>query len=346
MKKLKTVLLATGLSLIIALPALAATNAVDSGVNFTPQETIPGSNFQQGVGTPISHEQGNYMVSDLAARYIAAFYNWGLSIVGVIAVLILMAGGIIWITSGGDSGRIANAKKMIAGSIGGTLLLIGAWFLLNTINPDLTNLPALEINKIEKEQLNLDNHMIDNPQDLPADANLKWECLNAESQTCSDTIPPTLDVDIEICRKKLGEHGACAYNLIHCCAASKSDQKKANSLCQDKENGTACKLTSTGFNGSGYCNNKTCQACKISGTPCTNDYECASRSQVCGYGEVVDDKSACHNGYCQGEDASKGAPCGANNSGKCYETTFFVCPAGSSWLQGGTNCKSGLKCCK
>jgi|GEM_PF-888303 len=124
-------------------------------VKFTPQIGIPGStDFQQGVGTVIgtatdtenliTGQMERVMRSDLLARYIAAFYNWGLYIVGALAVLMLMAAGLIWLTSMGDPGKIGQAKKMIGGSIMGTALLVGAWFFLNTINPDLTKLPSID----------------------------------------------------------------------------------------------------------------------------------------------------------------------------------------------------------
>ena len=142
----------TAFTLIIPKQSLAA-----DPVQFKPQVGIPGSEFKAGSGSTVGSEGKNVktgetvMRSDLLARYIAAFYNWGFSIVGVIAVLMLMAAGIIWLTSGGDSGRIGDAKKMIEGALLGSLLLVGSWFLLNTINPNLTTMPAIEtviINKV------------------------------------------------------------------------------------------------------------------------------------------------------------------------------------------------------
>lgn len=122
-------------------------------VKFIPQISIPGSEFQQGVSTTVGSISSTTVTSDLLARYVKAFYNWGLSIVGVLAVLMLMAGGLIWLTSAGDSGKIDNAKKMISGSLFGTLLLVGAYFFLNTINPDLAKLPVIEMDVIEKKSV-------------------------------------------------------------------------------------------------------------------------------------------------------------------------------------------------
>ncbi len=136
----------------LAKPMLAAE------VQFTPQVGIPGSEFVAEEGVSVGKTSGNKITSDLLARYIKAFYDWGLSIVGVLAVLMLMAGGLIWLTSAGDSGRVENAKKMIGGSLFGALLLTGAYFFLNTINPDLTKLPTIELDNIEKN--NIDAYLV------------------------------------------------------------------------------------------------------------------------------------------------------------------------------------------
>ena len=122
-------------------------------VKFTPQVGIPNSEFTTDTGITVGKKDGSVVTSDLLARYVKAFYNWGLSIVGVLAVLMLMAGGLIWLTSAGDSGKIENAKKMISGSLFGTLLLVGAYFFLNTINPDLAKLPVIELSSINKSDI-------------------------------------------------------------------------------------------------------------------------------------------------------------------------------------------------
>jgi len=65
----------------------------------------------------------------------------------------LMAAGLLWMSSGGDSGRITQAKSMIFGSITGLLLLVGLSLFLNFINPDLINPRALTLDTIQKKEL-------------------------------------------------------------------------------------------------------------------------------------------------------------------------------------------------
>jgi hypothetical protein len=56
-----------------------------------------------------------------------------------------MAAGVIWITSGGDSGKVGQAKKMIVGSLTGIIILACSWLILNTINPKLVSLQTLDM---------------------------------------------------------------------------------------------------------------------------------------------------------------------------------------------------------
>ena len=89
------------------------------------------------------------------AQYISAVYNYGLSIGGIIAVLILMAAGLLWIVSGGDSNKINQAKKMIIGSVTGLILFIGMYVFLGFINPDLNNLKSISLDSIERKDLEI-----------------------------------------------------------------------------------------------------------------------------------------------------------------------------------------------
>ncbi len=124
-------------------PILAQSEEIKT-IYFTPQIEIPFSSIsgQTAVG---SSDQDGFIVSDLLARYIKAIYDYGIMIGGILAALMLMAGGIIWLTSGGDSGKVSKAKGIIAGSITGVVILMGAYFILNTINPDLVQMKGVKM---------------------------------------------------------------------------------------------------------------------------------------------------------------------------------------------------------
>lgn len=125
----------------------------NTSIKFTPQVSIPGL-AEKGKEVNVGHLEDNavtgnkMMVSDLMGRYINAFYKYGLTIIGILAAVILMAGGIIWLTSAGSPDRVNLAKDMISGSLIGIALLYGAYLILNTINPELTKLNAIKTNTI------------------------------------------------------------------------------------------------------------------------------------------------------------------------------------------------------
>jgi len=64
--------------------------------------------------------------------------NWGLSIAGSVAVLFLIVGGIMYITSAGDSQRIEDAKKTLKNAIIGVVFILISLVIVNTINFAIT----------------------------------------------------------------------------------------------------------------------------------------------------------------------------------------------------------------
>ena len=113
-------------------------------VYFTPQIAIPNSGIT-GSTTVSSADKDGYLVSSLIARYITAIYDYGISVAGILAAIMLMAGGVIWLTSGGDSGKVEQAKKIIIGSITGIFILFSAYIILNTINPALVKMQGVPL---------------------------------------------------------------------------------------------------------------------------------------------------------------------------------------------------------
>ncbi|MDA3803037.1 MAG: pilin [Patescibacteria group bacterium] len=77
--------------------------------------------------------------------YVSYIYRYGLSVAGILAAIMLMVGGVIWLTSGGDSGKITKAKSFITNSIIGILILFSAYIILEQINPELTKLDPITI---------------------------------------------------------------------------------------------------------------------------------------------------------------------------------------------------------
>lgn len=119
-------------------------------IEFNPQIPVPGLDYSQQISPTDS--DGN-VTSILLANYIQALYQYGLNVAGILAAIMLMAGGVVWLTSGGSETKVSQAKEIISGSIIGLVILFSAWMLLNTINPELLKLKGIKLISIKPNYL-------------------------------------------------------------------------------------------------------------------------------------------------------------------------------------------------
>jgi hypothetical protein len=92
-----------------------------------------------GIGVAFSCQQVEVLFSkggtSLIEGYIGSIYRWSAGIVGIIAVLIIVASGIQISASGGDSQAIESAKTRIIKSLAGIVVLFLSGLILYTVNP-------------------------------------------------------------------------------------------------------------------------------------------------------------------------------------------------------------------
>lgn len=84
------------------------------------------------------------------AEYVAAVYKYAIGIVGILAAVVLMIGGIIWLTAGGSATRVGEAKSWIGASLTGLLIALCSYMILYQINPDLVNLKPIKVTMVPK----------------------------------------------------------------------------------------------------------------------------------------------------------------------------------------------------
>lgn len=73
------------------------------------------------------------------ASVLIRFVINGLIVVGIVAsLLFLLWGGIRWILSGGDKGKVDAARGTIVAAIVGLIIVILAWVIINTVLTILT----------------------------------------------------------------------------------------------------------------------------------------------------------------------------------------------------------------
>lgn len=119
------------LILIFSLITLALPAVTWAAVKFEPRVTIPGSKFIYGQSVTLT--PGTKSICD----YVFAYYQYGIGIIGVLAAVMIAVGGLFWLVSMGNSGRIGKAKSFIMNGLLGVALALGSFLILATINKDL-----------------------------------------------------------------------------------------------------------------------------------------------------------------------------------------------------------------
>lgn len=99
-----------------ALPLVAAAQTLDVGINY---------GTATGLGT-----------KDLRDT-VVSIINVGLGLLGLIAVVIMLAGGFTWMTAAGNEEKVDKAKKMIFAGIIGLAIILSAYAISRFV---ITNL--------------------------------------------------------------------------------------------------------------------------------------------------------------------------------------------------------------
>lgn len=96
---------------------------------------------------------GPYCRVDWLAQYLAAIYKLAVNVVGILAVVVMMYGGVLWITAGGNAGKIDNAKSWLAAAATGLVLTLASYTILYQVNPDLVNFGGLRVSIPDSESM-------------------------------------------------------------------------------------------------------------------------------------------------------------------------------------------------
>lgn len=129
MKKLKlkifslTILLAIGIFFSVFNGQIFATETT-----FAPLAPIPGIEYGS------------------VADYLGSIYNWGIGIVGVLALIQLIRGGLMYMVSGAVEQK-TSAKGIITDALIGLVIALASVVIVTVLNPRLTIMtePVLEI---------------------------------------------------------------------------------------------------------------------------------------------------------------------------------------------------------
>ncbi len=111
---------------------------------FESQATVCGENrgfcYAKPVPATLEISLGGLREVSDPAQYISTLYQWGISVTGILAGIMIMLGGLLYLTAGGSPERLSNAKGYISNALIGLILALTSYFLLQTVNPALLSL--------------------------------------------------------------------------------------------------------------------------------------------------------------------------------------------------------------
>ena len=120
---MKKILLAFGLIFAFATPIVMTSNVLDNQAHAEGAADL----IQKGADS--TGQKDSRSAGDLAKDFV----NIMLFAVGILAVIILIWGGIRYILSGGDSGAVSSAKKTILYAVVGLIVAILAYAIVNFV---------------------------------------------------------------------------------------------------------------------------------------------------------------------------------------------------------------------
>jgi type IV secretory pathway VirB2 component (pilin) len=113
-KKILSTIFSLSILTVLALPAIVGAQTADD-----PYGT---SNLGINLGEN----------TDIKAT-VASIINILLGFLGIIAVIIILAGGFKWMTAGGNEDRVGEAKKMIIQGIIGLVIIFASWAIASFV---------------------------------------------------------------------------------------------------------------------------------------------------------------------------------------------------------------------
>lgn len=107
---------------------------------------IPGLEF-----TP-AYKEGGEVTSNYLGEYIQAALNFVFPAASLLAIVIMMIGGIEYILARGDPGKITTATTHLKQAVTGIILLFGAFTIAQVVDPNFLTYDSINVTYIDKSE--------------------------------------------------------------------------------------------------------------------------------------------------------------------------------------------------
>ncbi len=128
-KKVKNVFLSSIILIAFGLAFIPSYQALGADFNYKLLETVPGF---LSAGEAYSFNQ-----------YVSAIYKFLIWTAGITSLFMISLGAYMYITSAGNQAAMSKAKTFIFDAAIGLILVLVAWLILYTINPNLVSLQGV-----------------------------------------------------------------------------------------------------------------------------------------------------------------------------------------------------------
>jgi len=132
-------------------------------------------------------------VTTPVTEYFKYIFNFLIWISGIIALIALVVGGVLYLTSAGDPEKLGKARKQILAAFFGIIILLSSYLILRTINPELVSFEMPELEEI-----------VFHPLDAPA-PETKVPTLLGKVEEIAEQIKETVIPGIEFSSQKIKE---------------------------------------------------------------------------------------------------------------------------------------------
>jgi hypothetical protein len=292
-----------------------------------PEEETKGFELQVDIPglTDINPKSGTSAIGE----YIRAIYNYAIGVVGILAALVIMVGGVIWLTAGGNTNRIEKAKSRITAALIGLVIALSSYIILYTINPDLVELRTRTIESPELEEVEFNKS--------------EQGCSWVTTANCPATdLSQKMTEEEKYCGEKPDPSGAATADDYQtcCCPPDVGEESEKESCivdgtgCNDNENdavplcenccnswhykSAAIKVCGKGAEGDNCENDNNCESglyCQDGncyngneGDPCEEDIQCHDMNCIDDQGVCSSDCESCGDGFtniCDEEECSQ-----------------------------------------
>lgn len=183
-------------------------------------------------------------------EYLSSIYKYSVSAIGILAVIMTMIGGVIWLTAGGSKEKAGTALGFIKSGILGIILITATYVILFVVNPNLTILSPVNIQYIKfneslsdadyqaatktKHSMNKGETSTQATQSYILEKYAKniYQELTTQNALASDTFDPPANVPwLDQC----GEEIANKDYSKECNTSCNEPKPRHNELCKDQE---------------------------------------------------------------------------------------------------------------